>query len=172
MKAVLRTILAIIGCVALTVTGCGSTDTDAGVREGEKAPDFTLKTPDGNSISLSDFQGKPVIITFWSVSCKACVDGVMPDVQAVCDKRPNNDFVVLAINEMDTAANAKEFVDKRGFTFAVLLLDRQNKVRHQYAGIGEGLPVTLFISAEGIYEKKQIGAFGSQEDIESILDSL
>ncbi len=33
--------------------------------EGSKAPDFTLEDQDGNSVSLSDFQGKKVLLWFY-----------------------------------------------------------------------------------------------------------
>jgi|TARA_B100000767_G_C19766811_1_gene537957 peroxiredoxin Q/BCP len=32
---------------------------------GEKAPDFTLENQDGNSVSLTDFLGKKVLVWFY-----------------------------------------------------------------------------------------------------------
>jgi len=34
------------------------------VREGEKAPEFTLPAVGGRQVSLRDFQGRPVVLTF------------------------------------------------------------------------------------------------------------
>jgi peroxiredoxin len=39
---------------------------------GTKAPDFTLKTVDGKSYSLSSFKGKPVLLEFFAVWCPVC----------------------------------------------------------------------------------------------------
>jgi peroxiredoxin len=39
---------------------------------GTKAPDFTLKTVDGKSYTLSSFKGKPVLLEFFAVWCPHC----------------------------------------------------------------------------------------------------
>ena len=38
-------------------------------QEKKEAPAFSLKNLDGKQISLSDFKGKPVLITFWATWC-------------------------------------------------------------------------------------------------------
>lgn len=41
--------------------------TEAAVEEGDPAPDFTLKSPDGSSeVTLSDLRGRPVVLIFGS----------------------------------------------------------------------------------------------------------
>ncbi len=37
-----------------------------------KAPGFTLKDQDGNDVSLSDFEGKVIILDFWATWCPPC----------------------------------------------------------------------------------------------------
>lgn len=39
---------------------------------GTTAPDFTLGTPDGKSVRLSDFKGKYVVLDFWATWCPDC----------------------------------------------------------------------------------------------------
>src|SRR5262249_38577240 len=36
---------------------------------GQPAPDFVAHDPDGTSIALRDYQGRPVIINFWATWC-------------------------------------------------------------------------------------------------------
>ncbi len=52
------------------VSGCQATgsSTEYGNRVGNIAQDFTLKDLSGNSVSLSGFIGRPVIVHFWSTT--------------------------------------------------------------------------------------------------------
>ena len=43
------------------------------VGPGKKAPDFDLRTLQGDRIRLSDLRGRVVLIDFWSVTCPPCL---------------------------------------------------------------------------------------------------
>ena len=42
------------------------------LKPGASAPDFTIGTPDGKSVRLSDFKGKYVVLDFWATWCPDC----------------------------------------------------------------------------------------------------
>ena len=44
------------------------------------APDFTVYKENGEAVKLSDFKGKPVVMTFWASWCGVC-KAEMPDIQ-------------------------------------------------------------------------------------------
>ncbi len=132
------------------------------------APDFTLQTIDGETVSLSDFRGKPVMLIFWEINCAAC-QFQMPFTQAFYDEQSGETITVLTINVGDTASAAQDYVTGRRLTFPVLL-DRQRKVAQMY-GI-PGVPVTFLIDSEGILKAYKIGAFQSQEEMEGAIESV
>jgi cytochrome oxidase Cu insertion factor (SCO1/SenC/PrrC family) len=54
------------GLVALVLTQSSTSAQSGPNQAGRPAPDFTLKTFDGRSISLASLKGKPVLVSFWS----------------------------------------------------------------------------------------------------------
>jgi peroxiredoxin len=167
MKRKAPLILAAIALIPLVMLSCST----AKIPEaGDPAPDFILESIDGESISLSDFQGKVVVLYVWATTCKTCLEIEMPHLQAVYDKWPNDELVVLAINDFNELKTVQDVVKSHDFTFN-FLLDPEQKIRNQY-GCGIGYPLIISISPDGTYEKKQFGAFQSQQEMESWFESL
>jgi peroxiredoxin len=137
-------------------------------KETPYAPDFTLQTLSGETVSLSDFRGKPVMLTFWKINCAAC-QFQMPFTQALYEGLSDEAIAVLTINVGDSASAAQDYVTSRGLTFPVLL-DRQGKAAQMY-GL-PGVPITFFIDSEGVMKAYKIGAFQSQEEMKSAIRSV
>src|ERR687888_23261 len=71
--------------------------TGAGPEPGEQAPDFEARTPDGESIRLSDYRGKQnVVLTFGSLTCPMTAGSIggMNDIHRKYGKLPNPTFVI------------------------------------------------------------------------------
>ncbi|MCK4723351.1 MAG: TlpA family protein disulfide reductase [Dehalococcoidia bacterium] len=132
------------------------------------APDFTLQTIYGESVTLSAFRGKPIMLTFWAIQCPACKVQA-PYIQAFHDEWSSERVALLTIDVGDSPASVQDFVTQQGYTYPVLL-DPQGRVAQAY-GI-PGIPITFFIDAEGIAKAYKIGPFQSREEIESTLDSV
>lgn len=162
-----KTVVLILGilCATLFVVSCAPSCPEIG----DKAANFTLKTPDGQETSLSDYKGKLVMVNFWSTRCGPCVSE-MPHLQDVYNEWTSSELAILAVNVSDGASTANEFVSATGITFDVLL-DPQGKVPQQYC-LKPVIPITLFIDREGILRKSQIGAFRGPADINAILEDL
>ena len=102
---------------------------------GTTAPDFSLSDKDGNTVSLSDFRGKKVIVYFYpAASTPGCT------TQA-CDFRDNMaslqaaGYVVLGVSKDDLPALQK-FADNEGLSFP-LLSDKDLSVHNAYGAYGE-----------------------------------
>ena len=124
------------------------------VELGQPAPDFRLATPDGGTISLSDFRGKTVILNFWATWCAPC-RAEMPDLQRVYEERLEaGDLVVLAVNLQENATQVNAFIEEFELTFPVAI-DAQGEVAEQYGLLG--LPGTFFIDAAGVLRSRVLG---------------
>ena len=142
------------------VTELGILD-DRSVSIGEPVPDFILQDLAGQTVRLSDFHGKTVVLNFWATWCPPC-RAEMPDLQAAYDERlPAGDFVVLAVDKLveDSAGAVTDFVDEFGLTFPVVL-DGGDDVSRRFNV--RGLPATFFIDRDGVLRAKNLGpVFGN-----------
>ncbi len=121
-----------------------------GLRVGEKAPDFELKTLDGKTVKLSDYRGKKVILNFWATWCPPC-KAEMPDIQKYYNEADDN-VEILAIN-IDPQYDVKKFVREVNVTFPVLL-DSNDEVNTMYRILT--IPTTYFIDGTGIIRSKHL----------------
>jgi peroxiredoxin len=136
------------GEVVLGITSPGS------IEVGAPAPDFTLATPDGQVVALSDFHGKTVVLNFWATWCPPC-RAEMSDLQAAFNERtPDGDFVVLAVDFAESAGVVQDFVDEFELTFPIAIDSEQTVAEHY--GI-PGLPASFFIDTQGIVRAMQLG---------------
>ncbi len=140
-----RTLATRIGlAVALVLTLALSTSALAG----GKAPDFSLKDVDGRSVSLSDYEDKVVILSFWATWCTPC-KAEMPHMHALYKELKDQGLVVLSIST-DEARNepqVKATARAGGYTFPVLL-DPERAVFGLYWS-GANLPITVVIGKDG-----------------------
>ncbi len=143
--------------LAVTVVVACMAGTLRGQAPGDTASAFTLRTLAGDSISLSDFKGHPVIINFWGTWCPPCLDE-MPLLDAAYQAHHDAGLVVLAINgrDQETSTRAvRNFALKLHILFPVLL-DEGGKVRKRY--VGRALfPSSVFIGADGVVRSIRIG---------------
>jgi peroxiredoxin len=154
---------------ALMITGCSSgSPTQSIAIIGEPAPDFTLQNLDGESVSLSDLRGSPVLINFWNTGCPPCREE-MPYLQEVYSENRDTGLVLLTINIGQSVSTIKTFLKDNNLSLPVLL-DSDGAVTQRYGM--PGIPTTFFIGEDGILRVKVIGAFPSKAAIDSRLSEI
>jgi peroxiredoxin len=120
---------------------------DGFLEVGDTAYDFTLNDLDGQPVSLSDFRGRPVIVNFWATWCAPCRIE-MPVFQEVFERHQEDGLVILALDQAEPAAVARDFFyDEMGLTFTPLM-DESSEVATRY-GSYSVLPSTFFIDPAG-----------------------
>jgi cytochrome c-type biogenesis protein len=114
---------------------------------GDQPYDFALQDVDGNTVVLSDFIGQPLLINFWATWCGPCRIE-MPEIQSVFDDYGDSeDFLILALDQDESAGAVSAYFDELGLTFQPLL-DEDNRTARSY-GLQGTLPASIFINPDG-----------------------
>ncbi|HEY9823597.1 MAG TPA: peroxiredoxin [Candidatus Sericytochromatia bacterium] len=116
---------------------------------GMDAPAFTAKDTNGNTVSLSDFAGKTVVLYFYP---KDDTPGCTKQAQSFRDtyaEYQGKEMVVLGVS-MDDEASHKKFTEKYGLPFQ-LLADTDGAITKAYdvEGGGYAKRVTYVIDSNG-----------------------
>ena len=170
MNKVPRVILPVVLTLVLLLAGCSAGSESLGARVGNLAPDFQLQNLDGQTVSLSDFRGKPVLINFWATWCPPC-RSEMPYIQEIYEDKEWSDkgLVILAVDIGESSSKVEEFMQSLNLSFTVLL-DTKEDVAQRYNITS--IPTTFFIDKDGIIQDKVIGAFQNKAQIENRLNKI
>ena len=125
-----------------------------GISKGDFAPDFELKTLDGETVRLSDYRGERVLINFWATWCPPC-RAEIPDLQKLHD---NKDVTILAINLTESEkgnGDITDFVKEFEMTFPVLM-DEKSEVSTTYQV--QAYPTSYMIDSNGRIQFIALGA--------------
>ena len=126
------------------------------------APDFAVLDKDGNTVKLSDFRGKPVVINFWATWCPPCKQE-LPDFNKAAETY-KDDVVFLMVNltdgQRDTVNVVKAFVADNGYTFPVYF-DTSYSAANAYSI--SSIPATYFINAKGEVVSYKVGMMTADE---------
>lgn len=121
------------------------------------APDFTLVDQNGDTHTLSDYQGKVIFLNFWATWCPPCRQE-MPHIEGLYKEYGENsgDVIFLGAANPKTDENPygqdksseeiAQFLSDNGYTFPTVM-DTTGEVFAQY-GI-RAFPTTFMISADG-----------------------
>ncbi len=169
-----REVFSIVGGIALALVLIGVvwmlTDRDntlPSVGEVSRpAPDFTLSTLDGGTISLSDYRGKVVLVNFWGTWCEPCKRET-PALEAAYQAMQDDGLVIIGINLTDdeliqgnAEADIQAFVDQYRVTYPIAL-DRDGTVLQDFRVYP--LPTSFFVDPEGTIRYVRVGEITTDE---------
>jgi cytochrome c biogenesis protein CcmG, thiol:disulfide interchange protein DsbE len=152
-------ILILIAGASWVVLSANKTSAPAGKisapQAGFIAPDFTLKTPDGEEYTLSELKGKAVLVNLWATWCPPC-RAEMPVIEKMYQEYKDQGFVVLAMDMtyQDNPLDVVPFAQENGLTFPILL-EETGDVGAAYQL--RSLPSSFFINRAGIIQEVVIG---------------
>ena len=129
-----------------------------------KAPDFTLRTVQGELFKLSENRGKVIMLNFWGTWCGPCRREI-PDFNKLHAKYQKDGLEIVGVTlTSGSSKNILDFMNDWDMEYTVLTDINNNetqKVTSDYGrAIGRpitGIPTTLIIDQEGYIVKGYIG---------------
>ena len=149
-------LLALIMLLALSACEEPENNSSAAESQEQSTPtkyqsyDFTVWDENGNTVHLSDFIGKPIVINFWATWCFYCKEE-MPDFNTAFEKYPDVEFLMINATDgyQETMETAKKYYEDEGYYFNIYF-DTNIEAVNNY-GL-TGFPATFFIDEEGYLE--------------------
>lgn len=149
------------------------------VKTGDSAPVFTLKNQDSQNVSLSDFKGTNVLLTFFPFAFSSVCTTEMKRLQEDFNKNLDLDVQVLAVS-VDSPYTLRAFRETNNVTFPMLsdfnkevskmydsLYEVYSPEKYSYNGVSKRS--AFIIGKDGIIKYKEIcPAPGDQPDYSTI----
>lgn len=164
MRKVLQKGLIILVLLVIWASGCGVETEIEEIgqlkeviiteKEWGDAPDFTLPDLEGNSLTLSDFKGRVIILNFWATWCPPCRKEI-PDFVELYEKYKDEGLLIIGVNlDRGDSRTVKQFSKNYKINYPIVL--GNVNVTQDYGGI-RGIPTTFVIDRKGNIKKKYVG---------------
>ena len=120
------------------------------------APDFTLKTLDGQEITLSQLKGKVVLLDFWATWCGPCRESIPHLIQLYNHYRGNGfELIGMDVGERDLD-RVRRFIKSMDIPYPIVVATDDVAKSYRVSGI----PETILIDKEGNI-RERIAGFSS-----------
>ncbi|MCM3699832.1 TlpA disulfide reductase family protein [Paenibacillus macerans] len=134
-------------------------------KPGTPSPSFSLTGLDGKRYDVGGKRDKPLLLNFWASWCDPCKEEA-PELVKLADKYKDSlDVYGINVTFYDKLDDAKAFVKNYGYTFPVLL-DEKEKVYSQFNGVA--FPTNVLIDENGIIQDVILGVISPEELEEKI----
>ena len=140
------------------------------LQPGHPAPAFMLDDLDGQSVSLSRFKGKVVLLDFWASWCGPCIVD-LPDLRAIKEKTAALPVVFLNLSLDEDEAAWREAVEKHGIEAVHVRADGfGSDVAKSYQV--NALPSYYLVDSQGLIVERLSGVSSTDEIVAMIKKSL
>ena len=161
-----------VAAILLIGSGCSSSRTvKAAVKDHKDrkpAPEFALKDANGQTVHLSDYRGKVVLLDFWATWCGPCKIEI-PWFQEFERQNKDKGFAVIGVAMDEEGWDVvKPFAKYVGINYRLVIGDET--ITQLYGGV-EAMPTTFLIDREGRIASVHVG-LSSKHDFEDEIQEL
>ncbi len=143
----------IVLCLALLVWVVADTFHEKVVVAGDTAPDFSIATDSGRTVTRSDFGGKLLVLNFWATWCPPCIEE-MPSLDQFQKQFAGDGVVVLGVSVDQSPGAYRNFLSKVNVAFQTAR-DPESRISTEYGT--SKYPETYIINRDGRVVEKIIG---------------
>jgi cytochrome c biogenesis protein CcmG/thiol:disulfide interchange protein DsbE len=151
----------------LGLLGWGLKETRAGPVQSGIAPDFTLTSFNGETLTLSDLRGQVVVINFWASWCPPCREEAAY-LEQTWRKYKDLGVVFIGVDYLDTEAEALAYMEEFDITY-FNGPDLRTKISQAYKI--QGVPETFYVAKNGELRGLKIGPLVSP-DLDQKIEEL
>lgn len=166
MRRLLKTASAALLALLLSA-GASSAYAFRNISPGDKAPDFTLPSLDGNEVSLASYDGKIVVLLLWATDTESKRERsaeLLKAIESIVERHGKKGVTALSISvDTDGRDRVAAIVEQSGAAFPTLL----DVDGHVYGSYGVFvLPTVGIIGKDGTLTK----AFGYTSEMEKVIE--
>jgi len=126
---------------------------ETGVSVGDYPPSFTLPDLDGNDVSLSDFEGKVVVLDLWATWCPPCREEI-PFLIELHNEFGDQGLAIVGVGlDQGGASDLAPFVRQNGIDYTIVVGNRSISEAYRVSGI----PTTFILGRDGRIAAKHVG---------------
>jgi peroxiredoxin len=130
-------------------------------------PEFSLPDLSGQQRSISEWQGKILIINFWATWCPPCLEEI-PDFVALQKQYAAQDIQFIGI-ALDDKESVVEFTTTTKINYPILLgSDNGMALTHQLGNNVDAVPYTIIVDRHGLILQKHPGEFSKEQILKTL----
>jgi peroxiredoxin len=139
----------------------------AGLRQ---APSLVGQTLDGRTLTLEQFRGKPVLVTFWATTCPSCIEEMPHLIELYRELNPKGLEIIGVAMSYDPPEQVRAMAQQRQIPYPIVL-DSKEHIAREFDNV-RLTPTTVLISPDGRIVQYRLGLLDMpklRETIEAML---
>lgn len=153
----------------LAVLGLGLVRSQRGsIKAGDRVPELTLTTFEGDEIDFADLRGQIVVVNFWASWCKPCEQEAV-ELEQAYQMYKDQGVVFLGVDYVDTETEARAYLAKFGVTYPNGP-DLGTRISQAFRTLG--VPETYIIGPDGRLAAVKLGPYLSLDEIVNQIEAV